>query len=121
MRCGLFLLLLVNMNYENIIIDLLHSVGNEGMSVKDISRYVYNSQNSFFNPLDYTAVYRNVASLLVRISHKTDSVIKKSPIRGRYCIDYSSSVWKQMKFQFDSADKDEEISLPNDDTALSLF
>lgn len=109
------------MNYEKIIIDLLYSASKEGMSVKDISRYVYNSQNSFFTPLDYTAVYKNVASCLVRISHKRDSVIKKSSLRGKYCIDYGSSYWKQMQLQFDATDNPADSSLTDDDTSLSLF
>ena len=121
MICGLFLLLLMKMNYEKIIIELLRSANKDGMSVKDISRYIYNSQNSFFAPLSYTSVYNNVASWLLRISRKKDAVIKKSSSRGMYCIDYSSSVWKQMQLQFDPTDNDSVSPSSDIDTSLSLF
>lgn len=109
------------MNYEKRIIDVLYSSGKEGLSVKAISRYVYNSENSFFAPLDYTAVYKWVSSYLIRSSHKPGSVIKKSSSRGIYYIDYKSDVWKQMQLQFDKVEPKDSSSLPDEDTSLSLF
>lgn len=37
------------MNYEKVIIDLLFAAGEDGLAVKDISRYVFNANNSFFS------------------------------------------------------------------------
>ena len=49
------------MNYEKVIIDLLFAAGEDGLAVKDISRYVFNANNSFFEPLDYNLVHKQNA------------------------------------------------------------
>ena len=71
------------MNYEKIIIDLLFAAGEDGLAVKDISRYVFNANNSFFEPLDYNLVHKQVSSYLIRNSKRPILSSEKVRIEAR--------------------------------------
>ena len=109
------------MNYGKIIIDLLFAAGEDGLAVKDISRYVFNANNSFFEPLDYDLVRKQVSSYLIRNSKKTDSVIRKGTHRGTYCLNLNSEVFRQLQFQFDELQQEETSPASEEDPSLSLF
>ena len=68
------------MNYEKVIIDLLFAAGEDGLAVKDISRYVFNANNSFFEPLDYNLVHKQVSSYPKRPILSSEKVRKEARI-----------------------------------------
>ena len=109
------------MNYEKVITDLLFAAGEDGLAIKDISRYVFNANNSFFEPLDYEVVHKQVSAYLIRNSKKPDSVIRKATRRGAYCLNFNSEVFRQLQLHFDELRQEPTPPASEEDTSLSLF
>ena len=91
-----------------------------------LSAYVSSSEetifgNSFFEPLDYNLVLKQVSSYLIRNSQKNDSVIRRGTQRGTYCLNLNSDVFRQLQLQFDELQQEETSPTSEEDTSLSLF
>lgn len=110
------------MNFDRDILHILIEAGPKGLSIKKISRHVFNRNNDFFNVVEFDDVYRYVSSYLARNSKLPDSIIEKTGSRGVYRINFSLKSSRQLQFVFD----DEEIvgtpeKINNEDLSLSLF
>lgn len=109
------------MRYDEEILRVLGEAGADGLSVTKISRYVYNACNSFFEPLDYEGVRRDVYQFLVRNSKKPDSLIKKTAVRGVYRLNEQSCEAQQLMIDFEAAASGEPTKEEYKDESLSLF
>ena len=108
------------MNYEEEILKVLRESGNEGLSVKKISVHVYNSTNSFFDSPSFEVVKKEVIAFLRRNSGKSSSLVKRTSVRGHYCINMESYVLRQQKLHFiDESPIEDQIV--KHDHSLSLF
>ena len=111
------------MEYGKIIITVLSEAGDEGLSIKKITRHVYNASNSFFDSVDIDDVHRYVSSFLKRNSKNHESIIGKSKTRGIYHINNKSKEFNQLmleyggkEFEEDNTDVKQKV-----DQSLSLF
>ena len=111
------------MDYDKKIITVLTEAGDEGLSIKKITRHVYNASNSFFDTVDIDDVHRYVSLFLKRNSKNNESFIEKSTKRGIYHINNKSKEFKQLmleyggkEFEEDNTDVKQKV-----DQSLSLF
>ena len=82
------------MQYDKEILRVLAEAGDEGLSVQNISRHVFNACNSFFNPIDQDEVRRYVQSYLLKNSKTANALLaknKKGVINSMLIINYLSS------------------------------
>ncbi len=109
------------MNYEREILRVLTEAGGVGLSVKKISRHVYNACNSFFDPVNNEDVHAYVSQYLINHAKKANSLIEKTDIRGVYRLNMDMPESQQLWLQFFEND-DESISPSNiTDHSLPLF
>lgn len=101
--------------------EMLLTAGTKGASVKAISRYVYNSCNSLFMPLDYEDVHRYVADYLRHSSRKLQSVVERMAGRGWYRLNPNSTDALQFKLVFSETDDVKEEENADGPDSLSLF
>lgn len=114
----------VGVSYDKIIIQVLVLAKAEGMSVKDISRYVYNQCNSLFAPIHYEEVHKYVSSYLLRNSKRSDSFIERDGKRGKYRLNLQSQESQQLMLEFEEQSANEPISSQENverDDSLCLF
>ena len=57
----------------------------QGMSAKEIARYVYNVHNTLFHPVSFDEVSHSVISYLANSSRRKNSPIEKT-LHGVYCL-----------------------------------
>ncbi len=111
------------MNCEKEILKVLYESGGQGLSVKKICVHVYNAQNSFFDTLSYGDIRKSVVSFLQRNSGKNTSLLSRTSVRGRYCINLNSNTARQLVLQFDECEP--EVDMPESgkkpELSLSLF
>ena len=107
------------MQYDKEILRVLAEAGNEGLSVKKISRHVFNACNSLFCPINSMEVHTYVQSFLLRNSKSVPALIEKCK-KGVYRLNKKNSFTEQMFFQFQ--DEIEVFkSQPTEDKSLNLF
>ena len=116
------------MKYDKIILRVLNEAGDDGLSVRKISKHVYNACNSLFETVSYEDVHQYVLSYLKRNSKKSDSMIERSGIRGVYHLNYNSNETRQLMLEFqeemakdEDEDEDEDKQTQQSDQSLSLF
>ncbi|MBQ6652334.1 MAG: hypothetical protein IJM81_02920 [Prevotella sp.] len=109
------------MNYESEILRVLTEAGGEGLSIKKISRHVFNACNSFFAPADYEEVHAYVARYLVAHAQNANSIIEKTDIRGIYRLNMDMPESQQLRLQFFEGDEDNTPQFSEIDQSLPLF
>lgn len=109
------------MRYDEEILRVLGEAGADGLSVAKVARHVYNACNSFFEPLDYDEVHRDVYQYLARNSKKSDSLIVKTAARGIYRLNEQSREARQLMLDFEAAASEEPTKEAYKDESLSLF
>lgn len=73
------------MKYDDLIIRVLIEAGNDGLSVRKITRHVYNAVNGFFEVADLSTVHQVVRAFLQRHSRGAEAAIGR-PKHGIYCL-----------------------------------
>ena len=72
------------LEYTKDIFELLQN-NPQGMSAKEIARYVYNVHNTLFHPVSFDEVSHSVTAYLANSSRRKNSPIEKT-FRGVYCL-----------------------------------
>ncbi len=112
------------MNYEQDITRLLYEAGNEGLSIKKITRHIYNIHNGLFETVSYEAVYKDVVACINKNSKCKDNIFERTGEWGHYKLSHKSNTDTQLFFNFDEQDTDNgenDNSKPQVDMSLSLF
>lgn len=112
------------MNYEQDITRLLYEAGKDGLSVKKITRHIYNMHNGLFETVSYEAVYKDVVACISKNSKSKDGIFEKTGEWGHYRLNHKSNTDSQLFFNFEEQDTDgerDDISKPQADMSLSLF
>ncbi len=107
------------MQYDKEILRVLAEAGDEGLSVRKVSRHVLNACNSLFEPIGQDEVHKYVQSYLLKNSKSTGSVIEKTR-KGVYRLNEHCKMTQQQLLQFRDEDDVVEVK-PDDDQSLSLF
>ncbi|GAB6963394.1 hypothetical protein JCM17724A_21430 [Prevotella fusca JCM 17724] len=111
--------LLFFMQYDKEILRVLAEAGNEGLSVRKISRHVYNACNSLFNPIEQEEVHRYVQLYLLKNCKTVGSIFEKTR-KGVYRLNKANQTTQRHLLLFRD---EEEIAeeKPVEDQSLSLF
>ena len=109
--------------YDREILKVLLEAGSVGISVQKISRHVYNSCNSFFNPIVFQDVHDYVLQYLQRNSKSDASLIVRAAQRGIYKLNLDNQESRQLmlKFQEARAQAEQQPATIASDLSLSLF
>ena len=109
--------------YDREILKVLLEAGSVGISVQKISRHVFNSCNSFFNPISFQDVHDYVLQYLQRNSKSDTSLITRTDQRGIYKLNLDNQEGRQLmlNFQEEKAAADSSQTAPVADQSLSLF
>ena len=82
---------------------MLAEAGAEGLSVRKISRHVYNACNTLFHPITQEEVHKYVQSYLLKNSKADDPFIEKKRKgvyrlnRSNNCSSSSAAEWRKKK------------------------
>ncbi|MBP5278814.1 MAG: hypothetical protein J6Z18_10090 [Prevotella sp.] len=110
------------MKYEKEILRILAEAGSTGLSVKKISRHVFNASNSIFEVLNFEEVHLAVQQYLTRNSKDSKSLLEKVGPRGIYRLNTNTIESQQLMLQFLPDEENEEDTVkPTKDLSLSLF
>lgn len=107
------------MQYEKEILLILAEAGDEGLSVRKISRHVHNACNSLFNPVDLKEIHKHVQGFLLKSCKAPGSAIEKKR-KGVYRINKVNLSQQQLLLHFHETVKEVEEK-PAVDQSLSLF
>lgn len=107
--------------YDKAIVKVLLEAGHAGISVQKISRHVYNSCNSLFNPVSFEDVHQYVSQYLLRNSKLPTSTISRTDTRGIYRLNMDNQESRQLYLQFTEKEDAAETETPDVDLSLSLF
>lgn len=107
------------MKYEDLIIRILIEAGDDGLSVRKVTRHVYNAVNGFFEEADWGTVHRVVRAFLHRHSRGMEAAISR-PKHGVYCLNLATQAGKNLVDSIlndsatcvESQTKEVELSLP---------
>ena len=72
------------MTYDQQILSILTDVGEKGISVRLLSKHLYNMNTSFFAPLDIEDIRNYVRQYLLKNSKSPQSLIESTGRRGFY-------------------------------------
>ena len=108
------------MDYQGEIVRILSEAGADGLSVKKISRHVYNASNTFFETIDFEEVHRFVSNWLFRKSRQSSPIVEKTS-RGVYRLLPHSAVLTQLKFAFDNETTADNEKPVQQDLSLCMF
>lgn len=87
------------MKYEQNVIDLLLQVGENGLPLQSIVKHVYNTHNSFFEPIKEQNVYQSIRSYLIKNSVSPYSLFVKGD-DGKYRLNPKSVQATALTLQF---------------------
>lgn len=107
--------------YDKAIVKVLLEAGHAGISVQKISRHVYNSCNSLFNPVSFDDVHQYVSQYLLRNSKLPTSPITRADTRGIYRLNLDNQESRQLYLQFTEHEDNAEPQKRDVDLSLSLF
>lgn len=96
------------------------SAGQEGLSVWQASRLVYNAVNTFFEPIDFDGVHKSVAQYLRYHSRRSDSLFCKVS-RGVYRLNPRAKEMLQYKLEFGDDDIPASDEPQTEEQSLPLF
>lgn len=107
--------------YDKAIVSVLLEAGHAGISVQKLSRHVYNSCNSLFNPVSFDEVHSYVSQYLLRNSKSPTSMITRADTRGIYRLNLNNQESRQLYLQFTEQAEAVEPTTEHTDQSLSLF
>lgn len=114
------------MKYERIIIEILMEAGADGLSLRKISRHVYNAVNGLFDEADLEEVHKLVRAFLQRHSRGTAPAIGR-PKHGSYAINRRTAAGRSLANRLLGEDPQQahpqtsiqELSIPFDDISAA--
>lgn len=115
------------MIYDKQILKILTDVGEEGISVQNLAKHVYNENCDFFSAQpDFAEIHSYVQQYLLRNSKSAKSLIERTEKRGHYRLNASNSAdTYQMMLEFrdkkQEEPKEQKSNSGDDDYSLSLF
>ena len=99
--------------------------GSRGVSVRAISKHVFNMNSTFFSQPDYEELRAYVQKYLLRNSKSRQSLIERTDRRGYYRLNTKGSKdAQQLLLQFREKKEEREEKKeerPEQDLSLSLF
>ena len=112
------------MAYDPQILRVLVEAGERGISIKNISRHVYNMNCTLFVQPDFEEIRSYVGRYLLRNSKSSQSLVESTGRRGHYRLNTSGSAYaRQLLLDFrEEGDEEEEEQRPAaKDLSLDLF
>lgn len=111
------------MQYDKEIFKVLREAGDDGLSIRKITRHVFNASNSLFDVVDIRDVHRYVSAFMKRNSCNPDSFVCKTDVRGTYRLNMKSKAVRQLMLEFKDpeTEAEEETVKSQTDQSLSLF
>ena len=73
------------MKYDRLIIEILMEAGSDGLTVRKVSRHVFNAVNGLFDEADIEAVHKLVRAFLQRHSKGASPALDR-PKHGSYAL-----------------------------------
>ncbi len=115
------------MGYDQQILEVLTKAGEQGVSVQNIAKHVYNMNTTFFHQPVYADVKVYVQQFLLRNSKSEHSLVESTGRRGYYRLNTKGSQdARQLMLQFsenkvEEEDEKDEKEKPQEDLSLDLF
>jgi len=111
------------LGYDQQILKVLTEVGEQGVSVQNIAKHVYNMNTTFFHQPVYADVKVYVQQFLLRNSKSDQSLVESTGRRGYYRLNTKGSLdARQLMLQFfEDKEKEIEKEKPQQDLSLDLF
>lgn len=106
-------------NYDRLIVKVLLEAGDNGLTVRKITRHVYNAVNGLFEEADMEAVHRSVWVFLQRHSQGERAALER-PKRGTYSLN-SNTVAGRMLLDTTFSESMPNAEKPVDYSSLPLF
>lgn len=107
------------MSYEKDIIIVLREAGDSGLTVRKISRHIFNARNSLFQTASEKDIAKSVQRYLAYHNHSDDTIEKVG--HGRYRLNLKSKKTKNLLASLtDNKELDNTPKQPKDQS-LSLF
>lgn len=111
-------------DYDRQILQILSEVGQRGISVRTLSKHVYNMNCTLFEVPDMASLHAYVQQFLLRNSRSASPLVLRTERRGYYRLNPNSPTVRQTLLVFredeEEEDKDEDV-MPQQDLSLSLF
>lgn len=110
------------MKYDRLIIEILMEAGSDGLTVRKVSRHVFNAVNGLFDEADIEAVHKLVRAFLLRHSKGASPALDR-PKHGTYALNRSTAEGRALIERLLSEETDQpkqqgsvqELSIPFDD------
>lgn len=106
-------------NYDRLIVKVLLEAGNNGLTVRKITRHVYNAVNGLFEEADMEAVHRSVRVFLHRHSQGEKAALER-PKRGTYSLNCNTEAGR-MLLEAAFCESMSNVAKPVDYSSLPLF
>lgn len=106
-------------NYDRLIVKVLLEAGNNGLTVRKITRHVYNAVNGLFEEADMEAVHRCVRVFLHRHSQGEKAALER-PKRGTYSLNCNTEAGR-MLLEAAFCESMSNVAKPVDYSSLPLF
>lgn len=88
-------------NYEKEILNVLREAGAYGLSIKKITKHVYNSCQRLFEPVEYQEIHNIVVKYLKKNTKAPYAKIQHTDIRGIYRLCELPQKEQQQHFDFE--------------------
>lgn len=110
------------MKYDRLIIEILMEAGSDGLTVRKVSRHVFNAVNGLFDEADIEAVHKLVRAFLLRHSKGASPALDR-PKHGTYALNRRTAAGRALIERLLSEETDQprpqgsiqELSIPFDD------
>lgn len=111
------------MTYDHQILRILNEVGKQGISVRQLSKHIYNLNCSFFSQATFQDVHAYVQQYLLKNSRSPSPIVIRMEKRGYYCLNTEISNYvRQLALDFSTEDTpDEPCQTVHTDLSLDLF
>ena len=115
------------MKYDRLIIEILMEAGSDGLTVRKVSRHVFNAVNGLFDEADIEAVHKLVRAFLQRHSKGASPALDR-PKHGSYALNRRTAAGRALIERLLSEETDQlkpqgsvqELSIPFDDAFSPL-
>lgn len=109
------------MKYDRLIIEILMEAGSDGLTVRKVSRHVFNAVNGLFDEADIEAVHKLVRAFLLRHSKGASPALDR-PKHGIYALNRRTAAGRALIERLLSEETDQprpqgsvqELSIPFD-------
>ena len=114
------------MTYDQQILSILTDVGDKGISLKLLSKHLYNMNNTLFAPFEIEDIRNYVQQYILKNSKSPQSLIENAGRRGIYRLNTQNNAdARQLMLEFKSHAVQEETIESEDvnhpDLSLDLF